>query len=96
MSGATMLACESSLKVGTDFVHSEIRHHPWCLTFSLRKLFIGPIAETDETTIAPKAFWELEKDLDKATAVVLDRDSRQMRKQFLSSKSLCPGYGSLH
>ncbi|MCC6979144.1 MAG: NAD(P)H-hydrate dehydratase [Candidatus Melainabacteria bacterium] len=70
MSGATMLATESSLKVGTGLCvlatpSSLVPHLP------AREIIYRPIAETDETTIAPKALWELEKDLDKATAVVL-------------------------
>lgn len=70
MSGATMLATESSLKVGTGLCvlatpSSLVPHLP------AREVIYRPIAETDETTIAPKALWELEKDLDKATAVVL-------------------------
>jgi len=70
MSGATMLATDSSLKVGTGLCvlatpSSLVPHLP------AKEVIYRPIAETDETTIAPKAFWDLEKDLDKATAVVL-------------------------
>ena len=70
MSGATMLATESSLKVGTGLCvlatpSSLVPHLP------PKEVIYRPIAETDEVTIAPKALWELEKDLDKATAVVL-------------------------
>ncbi|MCC7527668.1 MAG: NAD(P)H-hydrate dehydratase [Candidatus Melainabacteria bacterium] len=70
MSGATMLATESSLKVGTGLCilatpSSLVPHLP------PKEVIYRPIAETDKTTIAPKALWELEKDLDKATAVVL-------------------------
>lgn len=70
MSGATMLSTESSLKVGTGLCvlgtpSSLVPHLP------PKEIIYRPIAETDEATIAPKALWDLEKDLDKATAVVL-------------------------
>lgn len=70
MSGATLLAAESSLRVGTGLCvlatpASLVPHLP------PKEVIYRPIAETDENTISPKALGDLEKDLDKATAVVL-------------------------
>lgn len=70
MSGATLLAAESGLRSGAGLCilatpSSLVPHLP------PGEIIYRPIAETDETTIAPKAYWDLEKDLDKATAIIL-------------------------
>lgn len=70
MSGATMLAAESAMRMGTGLCilatpSSLVPHLP------PREIIYRPIAETDEGTISPKAYWDIEKDLDKATAIIL-------------------------
>lgn len=70
MSGATMMATESAMRVGTGLCvlatpASLVPHLP------AGEIIYRPIAETDEKTISAKAFWDLEKDLEKATAIVL-------------------------
>jgi NAD(P)H-hydrate epimerase len=70
MSGATLLSCESSLRVGCGL---SLLATPKSLLQALpaQEVIYRPLSETDKMSIHPRAIEELSDELDRASALVL-------------------------